>query len=122
MKDEKTQHTGKGHDVSGGEHDQKKSQQQDAADHGEHDTAMLEHHEEMKMSGEGKMKHDMSQGMTNAEHERMMRNEHQQMLWAHFVNVFLGVWLITSPFALGYRSTGLTWSDVASGAPVVVLQ
>ncbi len=122
MKNEKTQQTGtgQGHGVSGGEHDQKKSQQQDAAKHGEYDKAMPEHHEEMKISGEGKMKHGMSHGMTSAEHDRMMRNEHQQMLWAHFVNLLLGVWLITSPFALGYSSTGLTWSDVASGALVVV--
>ncbi len=70
----------------------------------------------MKMSGGGEMKHDMSP----ADHEKMMRDMHQQTLWAHFVNLLLGVWLIASPFALGYRSAGLTWSDVASGALIVV--
>lgn len=44
----------------------------------------------------------------------------EQGLWAHFVNGLLGVWLITSPSALGYRSAGLTSSDVASGILVVL--
>ena len=44
----------------------------------------------------------------------------QQGLWAHFVNLLLGVWLVTSPSALGYRSAGLTRSDVASGALVIL--
>jgi uncharacterized membrane protein len=52
-----------------------------------------------------------------AGHERMMW---EQGLWAHFVNLLLGVWLVTSPSALGYRSGAMAWSDVASGALVVL--
>ena len=33
--------------------------------------------------------------------------------WPHFANMTLGLWLITSAFALGYRSTALQVSDVA---------
>lgn len=64
------------------------------------------------MMGDASKMMDMSGG----DHERMMW---EQGLWAHFVNLLLGAWLITSPFALGYRSNGMTWSDVASGALVV---
>lgn len=40
--------------------------------------------------------------------------------WAHFFAVIIvGVWLITSPAALGYRSLALTWSDVISGTLVI---
>ena len=42
-------------------------------------------------------------------------------VWPHFANMTLGVWLITSAFALAYRSTALQWSDVASGALVIAL-
>ena len=42
-------------------------------------------------------------------------------IWPHFANMTLGVWLITSAFALAYRSTALQWSDVSSGALVIVL-
>jgi nucleoside-diphosphate-sugar epimerase/uncharacterized membrane protein len=41
--------------------------------------------------------------------------------WAHFANMTLGLWLISSAFALGYRSTALQVSDVASGALVILL-
>lgn len=40
--------------------------------------------------------------------------------WAHFFAVIiLGLWLVTSPAALGYQSTALTWSDVISGTLLV---
>ena len=42
-------------------------------------------------------------------------------VWPHFANMTLGVWLITSAFALAYRSTALQWSDIASGSLVIVL-
>ena len=41
--------------------------------------------------------------------------------WPHFANMALGVWLITSAFALGYGSSALQLSDVASGALVILL-
>ncbi len=43
-------------------------------------------------------------------------------VWAHFsAIVILGVWLITSPFALAYQSTSLMWSDIISGAVMIAL-
>ena len=74
----------------------------------------------------------------------MMVDAHRQMLWPHYLNLMLGVWLLTSPFALGYlsafvpdanllrvtaerglpsfefRNLAMTWSDVASGLLVVI--
>src|SRR6266545_7062836 len=76
--------------------------------------------------------------------ERMMQEEHRKMLWPHYVNLILGLWLITSPFALGYlsdyvpdanalramqernlpsfefRNLAMTWSDVVSGVLIVI--
>ena len=77
-------------------------------------------------------------------HGRMMQEQHRSMLWPHYVNLVLGLWLITSPFALGYmsdyvadanvlrvtdernlpsielRNLAMTWSDVVSGLLIVV--
>jgi hypothetical protein len=69
--------------------------------------------ESAKMMSHGPMK-----GMSAAGHEHMMWRE---SLWASFVNLLLGVWLITSPFTLGYRSAGMTWSDVISGSLIISL-
>lgn len=61
--------------------------------------------------------HAMPMPTLTGDHELVMW---QQGLWAHFVNLLLGVWLVTSPSALGYRSAGLTRSYVASGALVIL--
>lgn len=77
------------------------------------------------------------------EHEQHMRAAHYSMLWAHFVNILLGAWLLTSPFVLGafdsrefgalvmqvtaerslappaLRMTWLGWSDVVSGSLIM---
>lgn len=45
----------------------------------------------------------------------------QRVLWPHFANMMLGVWLIAGAFAFGLRSTVLQASDVASGALVIIL-
>ena len=42
-------------------------------------------------------------------------------VWPHFANMTLGLWLITSAFALGLRSPGLQASDVVSGTLVILL-
>ena len=44
----------------------------------------------------------------------------QATVWPHFANMTLGIWLITSAFALAYRSAPLQWSDVASGGLVLL--
>lgn len=41
-------------------------------------------------------------------------------LWAHFVNLLLGVWLVTGPSAMGYGSAGVARSDVISGSLIIV--
>jgi nucleoside-diphosphate-sugar epimerase/uncharacterized membrane protein len=44
---------------------------------------------------------------------------HPAVVWPHFANMILAVWLITNTFALEYRSTSLQVSDVISGALVL---
>lgn len=52
----------------------------------------------------------------------MMMEQDKGTVWAHFFAIMiLGVWLITSPFALNYGDTGLFWSDIVSGAVMVAL-
>lgn len=74
----------------------------------------------------------------------MMIESHRNMLWPHYINMMLGLWLLTSPFTLGYmsdfvpdanqlrvmaerglpafelRNLLMTWSDVISGILVIV--
>lgn len=53
-------------------------------------------------------------------HERSVRLQHSQNLWAHFLNLGLGLWLISSPSILGYPDWPMTLSDMASGALVML--
>lgn len=46
---------------------------------------------------------------------------HEGAQWAHFVNMVLGLWVVTGIFALEYHSTALQVSDVVSGALVILL-
>ncbi len=41
--------------------------------------------------------------------------------WSQIPLLVLGLWLIASPFSLGYRSVPLIWSDVISGLLVIAL-
>ena len=74
----------------------------------------------------------------------MMVAAHREMLWPHYLSLMLGVWLLMSPFSLGYlntfspdgnvlrvmterglpsfewRNLAMTWSDIASGILIVV--
>ncbi|MGQ0652301.1 MAG: hypothetical protein ACT4P4_08560 [Betaproteobacteria bacterium] len=85
------------------------------------------------------MKHE------NNEHAKRMLADHRRTLWAHFVNIMLGAWLLTSPAALGlfeqasfsdavmrvtaerglmppeWRNAALAWGDIASGVLIVRL-
>ncbi|MBW3625282.1 MAG: vitamin K epoxide reductase family protein [Armatimonadetes bacterium] len=45
----------------------------------------------------------------------------QRVLWPHYINLIWGVWLIASPVTFGYESAALTWSDMISGALVLLL-
>lgn len=42
-------------------------------------------------------------------------------VWPPFANMVLGLWLITSAFALGYHSTAIQVSDMISGVLVILL-
>jgi uncharacterized membrane protein len=51
------------------------------------------------------------------DHAEMLR----RWIWRDFSNIALGFWLIASPFTLGYRDTATGWSDVTTGAVIIVL-
>jgi hypothetical protein len=54
------------------------------------------------------------------EHLDMMRQHHAQMLWTNLTNIVLGAWLMTSPGLLVYGSEALVWSDLLSGALIIL--
>jgi nucleoside-diphosphate-sugar epimerase len=56
-----------------------------------------------------------------ADHERARRRDYGRYRWAHFVNMALGTWLLTSPPLLGIKQSFMTWSDVAAGAALIVV-
>jgi uncharacterized membrane protein len=53
-------------------------------------------------------------------HEAAFREAHRRYIWAHFLNIALGVWLIASVPALRLESGALALSDIVSGAALVV--
>lgn len=57
---------------------------------------------------------------TGMNHEQMMLDEHRRNLWAHMTIAALGGWLMTSPVTFAYQETGVIWSDIASGALLVI--
>ncbi|WP_020209927.1 vitamin K epoxide reductase family protein [Gilvimarinus chinensis] len=52
--------------------------------------------------------------------DRERRRQHRQYLWAPFITMGLGAWLITSPPVMGYANQNLAVSDYASGALLLV--
>ncbi len=55
-----------------------------------------------------------------AHHETTFREEHHRFLWAHFLNIALGTWLVTGPPVLDLQSRALATSDVISGLTLIV--
>lgn len=55
-----------------------------------------------------------------SEYDKKFRAQHRRSLWAHFINMALACWLITAPFTLGYQSSAMTISDMASGAGLLL--
>jgi hypothetical protein len=45
----------------------------------------------------------------------------RQWIWRDFLNITLGVWLLASAFIFGYQETTSFWSDILSGAIIVIL-
>ncbi len=105
-------------------------------------------HAGMRKRGVTRMQMEMGDGqmeMTPTDRREMLQQHHAQTLWVPLLVVLLGVWLITSPFALGYsnpdlagngvaritaerglpeitaRGATMTWSDVISGLLLVGL-
>ncbi|MEX2272603.1 MAG: vitamin K epoxide reductase family protein [Vicinamibacterales bacterium] len=60
----------------------------------------------------GPMKHDA---------DAMIREMRAPWLWTNATIILLGLWLMTSPRTFGYTSTAMIWSDIISGALLVVL-
>ncbi|WP_022947355.1 NAD-dependent epimerase/dehydratase family protein [Methylohalobius crimeensis] len=48
------------------------------------------------------------------------REEHRQHLWAHFINMAMGTWLITGPPIAGYDDPTMVVNDLISGALVLL--
>jgi vitamin K epoxide reductase family protein/SPW repeat-containing protein len=48
------------------------------------------------------------------------RQTHSENLWAHFLNMALGTWLMTSPATLGYPGEAMVLNDLIAGALVLV--
>lgn len=54
-------------------------------------------------------------------YEAVYEQQHNSNLWAPFLNVGLGFWLLTSPPAMGYPSQAMMISDVVCGVLVICL-
>ena len=85
-----------------------------AESHGDHSMGMRGATRPMMdgMEGQEGMSPDMRLDMAEAHHQRT--------LWVYWTVVVLGVWLMTSPVTFGYESVALIWSDLTSGALLVV--
>ena len=53
-------------------------------------------------------------------HKEMVKTEHQKMLWTHLTITLLGVFLITNPFRFEYNSSAMNYSDIISGALLII--
>lgn len=59
----------------------------------------------------------MESGSTAHGHAEMLR----RWIWRDFANIILGVWLVSSPFTLGYTEPRMVWSDVTSGVVIALV-
>ncbi|HEX7022739.1 MAG TPA: vitamin K epoxide reductase family protein [Trueperaceae bacterium] len=95
----------------------------DAAEpHGRHDAT--KQHQGITAPGATRpMKGEDDQGgkMTPEMRTQMLQTQHRRTLWVYPAVLLLGVWLMCAPATFGYDSTDMTWSDLASGALLVVL-
>lgn len=53
-------------------------------------------------------------------YEGRYRREHRASRWAHFINIALGVWLVTQPPMIGVTEPGLARSEVVLGAALIL--
>jgi nucleoside-diphosphate-sugar epimerase/uncharacterized membrane protein len=55
------------------------------------------------------------------EHHRRQSAQRRENLWAHFLNMAMGSWLITSPPILGYQDSIMAASDMITGLAIFIL-
>jgi len=89
-----------------------------APDHAGHAASPSHDHAAMMAGGGRQPQKAAASASTDAP---MAMSHDQGTPWPHFANMTLGVWLITSAFALGYGSRALQASDIVSGALVILL-
>ncbi|MEQ8559257.1 MAG: vitamin K epoxide reductase family protein [Henriciella sp.] len=71
------------------------------------------------LTAAGEEDHDPDQVRQKAEAESI--EQHRNFIWAPFLNMAMGAWLMTSPSVIVYDSVPLIWSDMLSGLAVMVL-
>lgn len=54
------------------------------------------------------------------DYNRSVREQHGNNLWAHFLNLGFGAWLMASPPILGYQDPAMITNDVVAGALVLL--
>ena len=55
-----------------------------------------------------------------AQHEAHLVAVHRRFRWAHFANIFLGIWLLAQPPLIGVDEPLLRWSEVILGVGTIV--
>src|SRR3546814_12325653 len=53
-------------------------------------------------------------------HETTIRTEHRAYRWAHFLNIALGLWLVTQPPMIGVAEPWLARSAIVLGAALIL--
>lgn len=98
----------------------------------------------MEHRGEYMRQGNMPSDMSMDEHMQMMEHRRIATLWCHFLNMILGLWILSGPFIFGYltidaadldllrlaaerklpevstRALLMTWSDLVSGFLIVI--
>ena len=72
--------------------------------------------------------HDLAEAAALGKHPEEVRRasderyrmEHSETRWAHFVNFMLGTWLLTQPPLIGVVEPLLRWTEIVSGALLIV--
>ena len=59
--------------------------------------------------------------MQSGDMTEMTRDMRRSWLWTNSLLIMLGLWLISSPFTFGYKSSSMVWSDVISGILLTAL-
>ena len=55
-----------------------------------------------------------------AHHEDMLVEQHGRYRWAHFANIFLGLWLVAQPPLIQVEEPLLAWSEVGLGLATIL--